>query len=247
MGRKPHDKKLCYGEGCDRMVSVHSNSGLCAKHWQRLKKNGDPNLATSAVHCCEICQSSFVPRNGRQLVCDTCREDGSLYKLNREKAKARLQVNREERLAARKVYREANKEEIARKRREWYLQNREHAMAYARRYYRENPEKRKAWMDANRAQLRQWVQKRRTLLKSGGVFLIQSKELDAALRRLDSRCAYCKIDMTTKTVTWDHIIPISRGGTHSIGNLTACCLSCNSSKRDKTVMEWRVSGFCRIV
>lgn len=39
----------------------------------------------------------------------------------------------------------------------------------------------------------------------------------------------------------DHIIPVIRGGNHSIGNLTPACASCNASKNHRTVMEWRLS------
>ncbi|WP_431863023.1 HNH endonuclease [Microbacterium algeriense] len=38
----------------------------------------------------------------------------------------------------------------------------------------------------------------------------------------------------------DHVMPIARGGSHSIGNLTAACARCNLSKGALTVMEWRM-------
>lgn len=34
------------------------------------------------------------------------------------------------------------------------------------------------------------------------------------------------------TLTIDHIIPLSRGGTDSIFNLAVCCATCNGSKDD---------------
>jgi len=37
----------------------------------------------------------------------------------------------------------------------------------------------------------------------------------------------------------DHIIPLSRGGTDNLENLVWACQSCNSSKGDMTLQEWR--------
>jgi 5-methylcytosine-specific restriction endonuclease McrA len=40
----------------------------------------------------------------------------------------------------------------------------------------------------------------------------------------------------------DHIIPLARGGSHSIGNLTSSCRKCNSSKGMKLLIEWKRDG-----
>ena len=39
----------------------------------------------------------------------------------------------------------------------------------------------------------------------------------------------------------DHVLPLSRGGTDSIDNLVWACKSCNSSKGNKTIEEWKQS------
>lgn len=44
------------------------------------------------------------------------------------------------------------------------------------------------------------------------------------------RCYYCDV---VCELTMDHVTPISRGGTHTAGNIVGACLSCNSKKGDR--------------
>lgn len=55
--------------------------------------------------------------------------------------------------------------------------------------------------------------------------------------RYSNCCAYC---CQPKPLTQDHIIPLTRGGRHSIGNLLPACRACNTSKKDQLLVEWRV-------
>lgn len=43
----------------------------------------------------------------------------------------------------------------------------------------------------------------------------------------DVLCHYCGKENPTSI---DHILPISKGGTHEMHNLLPCCISCNSTK-----------------
>ena len=47
-------------------------------------------------------------------------------------------------------------------------------------------------------------------------------------------CAYCN----APAASFDHIIPISKGGKTIPGNMVPCCLACNSSKGNKNVSSW---------
>lgn len=95
---------------------------------------------------------------------------------------------------------------------------------------------------ASRDQYRKRNHRRRALIRGGKVtdsatFAASWKRL---LRRMDNSCAYC--GSGTEPLTVDHVVPLSRGGHDSIGNTLPACLSCNSSKRAMTIMEWRLSG-----
>jgi len=52
------------------------------------------------------------------------------------------------------------------------------------------------------------------------------------LEMFDFKCAYCGIDIHDQP-TQDHVIPLSKGGFHTMGNIVPSCQICNSSKRDK--------------
>ncbi len=36
----------------------------------------------------------------------------------------------------------------------------------------------------------------------------------------------------------DHILPLSRGGSHSIDNVVPACHTCNRSKAAKLLLDW---------
>lgn len=48
-------------------------------------------------------------------------------------------------------------------------------------------------------------------------------------------CPKCKKSVRIEKLTMDHIIPLSKGGRHSILNVQPMCGSCNYSKQDKSV------------
>jgi 5-methylcytosine-specific restriction endonuclease McrA len=55
----------------------------------------------------------------------------------------------------------------------------------------------------------------------------------AVFARDEHRCQYCG----ASAENIDHVIPRSRGGTHSWDNVVASCRPCNSRKRDRSPEE----------
>ncbi len=56
------------------------------------------------------------------------------------------------------------------------------------------------------------------------------------------KCHYCGKDAPKGKRHVDHLIPLSRGGAHVLGNLVAACAACNLSKHTKTVDEFAVAA-----
>ena len=46
-------------------------------------------------------------------------------------------------------------------------------------------------------------------------------------------CHYCKNTFPAKELTMDHIVPISKGGKSTKGNVVPCCKACNTEKKIK--------------
>ena len=99
------------------------------------------------------------------------------------------------------------------------------AKAYKRIWRKENA-------DAFARQNRLDAARRRARRRGNGAYVISIKDL----QRLMSQCCVACGDPGQHV---DHIIPVSRGGQHSIGNLQMLCASCNLSKHNKTMSEWR--------
>ena len=51
-------------------------------------------------------------------------------------------------------------------------------------------------------------------------------------------CYYCGSRISTKELTMDHIVPISRGGKTTKGNVVPACKTCNNAKKQLLPMEW---------
>jgi len=50
-------------------------------------------------------------------------------------------------------------------------------------------------------------------------------------------CHYCKQKFKPEELTLDHIVPLSRGGKSTKGNVVPCCKACNNQKTFLTPAE----------
>lgn len=185
--------------------------------------------------------SEFVKRrasrDGLNIYCKECHN-----KLNKKWATDNPEKNKESKKKWQKNNPERFKESIEKWRKnnpKKYSNSVEYRREYHKNRYKNDPEyykkRYKEWVKNNPEKIKNYKSRRRARKKSNGVFVILEKELK---KIYSSPCFACG---ATENLTQEHLIPVSRGGRHSIGNLTTLCHSCNSSKGSKTLMEWRLA------
>lgn len=101
------------------------------------------------------------------------------------------------------------------------------------KYKDEIAEKSRIYRQAHLKEYAERQHRRRATMQNNGVYLVTDKELK---KLYSSPCYYCG---SKDRITLDHIIPIIKGGTHSIGNLIAACKSCNSQKNRNFLTVWK--------
>jgi len=171
---------------------------------------------------------------------------------DKARGRAHYEANREKRLAWQKEYYLANQEDAVIYARQWRRDNPEKTRKYHASYKEKYPEKErerhakkslryrtekpelvklwgKNWSDRNPHKVTLKSQRRRAKTSE---FVVLEKDIASIYSRPCVRCN------TTSNITLDHIIPLSRGGAHSVGNFQPLCKSCNSSKGAKTMTEW---------
>lgn len=109
--------------------------------------------------------------------------------------------------------------------------------------YANNPEKilaaNRAWASRNKDKIRLRDMRRRALLKGAEINLKGMIEWMGGIKsKRTFVCYYCDQEHPISMVHFDHIIPLSKGGAHSVENLCASCQPCNCSKQAKQVSAW---------
>jgi 5-methylcytosine-specific restriction endonuclease McrA len=121
---------------------------------------------------------------------------------------------------------------VKRHNREYYRKNREVLLAYQIEYREKNREKVRNYFR---------VIKRRRRSAEGE---ISTEQWDTLVNFYcsDGRCIACgKLfgEAWRDRLSLDHIVPLSRGGTHWPENVQPICCSCNSSKGNREIVDYR--------
>lgn len=133
-----------------------------------------------------------------------------------------------------KEYRKKNAKRVKAAIKRWKLENPERIREYSKRQRERDPEKAKqaskAWRQRNWDKEYATQCRRRARILAAPVNDFTSLQWEQLKRDFQFRCAYCN---RKRKLTRDHVIPLSKGGAHTLSNIVPACQSCNSSKGTK--------------
>lgn len=88
--------------------------------------------------------------------------------------------------------------------------------------------------EKGKALARECVKRRRAVKEKVHTASFTEQERIVRFDLFDGCCAYCGATATTI----DHVIPLSKGGAHVLGNFLPSCKPCNTSKFNKDMETW---------
>jgi len=136
----------------------------------------------------------------------------------------------------RQCERERNQKRDSARQKAWYEANKKKEQRKARERMRVRAQN---MTDEQKARQRmtnlQGRHRRRALEKEVTAIRITRWQIRERFNCFNNVCAYCGSDSSLQL---EHVVPISRGGTHAIGNIIPACAKCNASKHANEVHSW---------
>jgi len=169
---------------------------------------------------CRNCKRLFLPKRSRHFFCEVrCAHkfyNIRTYYRTKHKRREYLKKTRARNIIVRKEFVRRNLPMVQAKRHDYYTKNKarwlNHKLARRARE-KSSPEEME--------QCRQWI------------IRVRSEKVRT--------CYYCKRRFRG-TVHIDHVIPLSKGGRHTVANLCTSCPPCNREKQAKQPDQFTVSG-----
>lgn len=153
--------------------------------------------------------------DGHHGTCGSCRSE---YK------KAWYRKNSDRIKNVQKVYSENHKEYYRQNIRRWKSKNRDHVNEKGREWSKSNPLCGRATASRRRARKRTTCDGTATTSAIKNMLISQG-----------NRCKFCNIEICPDNAHLDHIMPLSKGGKHTISNLQWLCCTCNLRKSNKII------------
>lgn len=213
----------CFGKNKAEKDGLRSQCKECAAIKSRERYLRNPQRQIDAVAVWQKANPDKVRENAKRTYYNN-------YESRRIRAKAAYEANKcDINETARQRYKDdpqyCEKARLASLKH--YQANAEKRVAYQKRYKAENPENTLIWSNNRRSR------------KKNAAGECSTQDWADRLEEFGYSCAYClKPESEVGKMTVDHMTPLSRGGSNDVDNLVPCCRSCNSSKNDKTLLEF---------
>lgn len=232
--------RKCTVEGCNEK---HASKGYCRSHYYRYKRYGNPSVvkqvqAKNSDGSCKIkdCKRKHHAKGyckhhhyrwvkyGDPLYIrpTTCRIDGCEKPIN---ARGLCQMH------YRRLRVHGDTETTLVKRgtpcKIKGCENNNRRNGYCEKHYKES--------NLYRERHRGYSAKRRSIKARVPISDFTKEDWQETLEAFENKCAYCGSD---DSIEQDHVVPITKSGSHTKTNIIPACRSCNSSKRQRLLEGW---------
>lgn len=168
------------------------------------------------IYVCERCGKEYLPRAWNSKYCLTCRP----IVIAEQKRVANLRAIASDREGYLEKHRIRN------------AKSRDRMAEYMTQYYH---------TPSGKDSMRRARLKHRHALRAAGTLDIEA--FYAKCSELGWHCQVCGKELTKDTVTIDHIVPVSKGGTNDSANLQPLCRPCNTRKGNRPLSSVVGSAF----
>lgn len=219
-------QRACQWPKCDSADIL--SRGLCQRDYKRAKRAGILHQFTAPERTCGHCGNSFATgKNGKHSYCSMACQRAAVRKRREDT-----------RIASRRPCVECGQLIGHNQRSDAMYCSTECQQAV---WYRANDEALKVraaeWKKSNRDKAKNSDHKRRAAIRGNTTGPI---DYQAAWDRDNGCCWICGLPVDRSIEyphpqyrSWDHVVPIIKGGAHSMDNIALSHLVCNTSKRSK--------------
>ena len=94
----------------------------------------------------------------------------------------------------------------------------------------------KIWRSKNKEKTKMYEENRRARVLGVEGNGITVEEWKTIKNEAGNRCSYC--GKKSSKLQMDHVVPVSKGGSHNAENITPACPSCNQSKGNRSLLRF---------
>lgn len=219
-------------------IKRHGGRGICINCYGQLKRRNELDKYPRIL---------AMPNSDKP--CTNCSKYNRIYAFGLcKKCYSKLPKWKDYHATAERKRRKENQDEYNKKERERNIRRKEQRHIYVKKYYAENKnrlcEYQVKWRKENQEQYKQYMRDARARRNNAdGKTTLKQWLMIVDYYCSNKKCISCgklyNNEIQRDKITVDHIVPINKNGTNWPDNLQPICYSCNASKSDNIIIDYR--------